>query len=301
MEIMLPAAHMTINIFLVILLGACIGIISGLFGVGGGFMLTPFLNVFFGIPYNIAVGSSLGQMVFTSFSGVIGHLRMGNIDLKLAGLFIAGAIPGIFAGISVLGSLSITRTYEILGREHCQMDVCMSGIYVCFLGFMSFYMIRETLKSVKVDCEVTTPLSQRIRRITLRPRRTFSSTGPDRLSVPPLVAVGAIVGFLSGLLGVGGGFILLPTLLYVVGVPTRYAVGTSIMQTFAISVFGASSHFLSGNIDKVLVLLLLAGSIAGAQVGAALTRKVNCSSLRKYFGFIVLFAALMVLSKFLPL
>jgi len=301
LEIFLPVADMPVNGLLVVILGFLIGGISGLFGVGGGFMLTPFLNVFLGIPYNIAVGSSLGQMVFTSFSGVTGHLRLRNIDLKLAGLFIAGAIPGIFTGVSVLGCFSTAKMYVILGIEYCQMDVFMSIIYVCFLGFMSLYMIRETLKSGGVDCEVSTPLSQRVRRITLPPMWTFNSTGSDRLSVLPLLLVGALVGFLSGLLGVGGGFILLPTLLYVVGVPTRYAVGTSIMQTFAISLFGASSHFLNGNVDVVLVLLLLAGSIAGAQAGAALTRKINCSSLRKYFGFIVLFAALMVISKFLPL
>jgi hypothetical protein len=298
LEILLPVADMPVNGVLVVILGFLIGGISGLFGVGGGFMLTPFLNVFLGIPYNIAVGSSLGQMIFTSFSGVAKHLILKNVDIRLAGLFIAGSVPGIFLGVNTIGSFSSEKVYVILGREYCQMDLFMSAIYLCFLLFMGAYMLKESLQSVGEECEAGSPLIARFRGITLKPLMGFISTGWDKLSVWPVAGIGFIVGFLSGLLGIGGGFLLLPALLYVVGVSTRFAVGTSLMQTFAISVFGASSHFFSGNVDPILVLLLLAGSLAGAQAGAAMTARINCASIRKYFGVIVLIAAVMVASKF---
>ncbi len=298
-EIFLPIAGITINALSVILLGTLIGIISGLFGVGGGFMLTPFLNVLLGIPYNIAVGSSLAQMVFTAFSGVIRHFRQRNIDLKLAAFFISGAFAGILVGVMILESFSSDRVYCVGGQEICEMDLFMTIIYLFFLLLMGSYMIFETFRKSSGNCEAESAVISKFRSVKLKPLVSFNSVPDQALSIWPIILVGTVVGFLCGLLGIGGGFILLPVLIYVVGVPTRMAVGTSLMQTFASAVFGSFSHFINNNVDFILVMFLVAGSVIGAQAGAFLTMKIDCVSIRKYFGFLVLCAAGIVALKFL--
>lgn len=299
MLINLSIAQVDVNIFLLVCLGLVVGCISGLFGVGGGFILTPLLNVFFGIPYNVAVGSSLAQMVFTAFSGSMRHVRQGNVDYKLALAFFAGAVFGVRAGISILGSFSSEIKYCIRGHIVSQLDFSMSIIYLVFLISVGSYMLYETLRAKGPDCEVETGISREIRGISLAPRFCFSSLGKKPISIWPVLGLGLFIGCLSGLLGVGGGFILLPVLVYILGVPTKTAIGISIVQTFCTALFGALNHFMSGNVDTVLVMLILIGSVLGAQIGAWLTTRINCVSLRKYFGLLVLFSAFMIILKYL--
>lgn len=298
MNIFLPIAHIEVNLFLLVLLGLVVGVLAGLFGVGGGFLLTPLLNVFFGIPYNVAVGSSLAQMVLTAFSGSIRHFRERHVDYRLALSFFFGAVAGVRGGMKILSSFSSDVQYCIRGHMICQLDLYMSIIYLVFLLSVGSYMIYESFRAGRSDCEVETDVSRWIRSISIPPVVRFPSMDGRAISIWPVLLLGVIVGTLSGLLGVGGGFILMPVLVYLMGIPTKMAIGTSLVQTFFTALFGASSHFLEGNVDPLLVLLILLGSVVGAQAGAWLTTKIDCVALRKYFGFLVLLSALIIILKY---
>lgn len=299
MLIHLSMAQVDVNIILLVFLGLVVGFLAGLFGVGGGFLLTPLLNVFFGIPYNVAVGSSLAQMVITALSGSMRHMKQKNVDYKLALTFFTGAVAGVRIGINILGSFSSDVQYCIRGHYVCQLDLYMSIIYLVFLISVSSFMLYETFRARFPDCEADTGISRKIRKISLPPLFHFLSLENKPMSIWPILGLGLLIGTLSGLLGVGGGFILMPTLVYLLGIPTRTAIGTSMVQTFFTALFGASNHFIRGNVDILLVMLILPGSVMGAQTGAWLTTKINCVSLRKYFGFMVLFSALVIILKYL--
>lgn len=299
MNILLPVAHIEVNLVLLVSLGLVVGILAGLFGVGGGFLLTPLLNVFFGIPYNVAVGSSLAQMVLTAFSGSIRHLRERHVDYRLALSFFLGAVIGVRGGMRILSSFSSDVQYCIRGHIICQLDLYMSIIYLVFLLSVGSYMIYETFRATQPDCEVETRISRWIRTISIPPVVHFPSMGGRSISIWPILFLGVLIGTLSGLLGVGGGFILMPALVYLMGVPTKMAIGTSLVQTFFTALFGASNHFFEGNVDPLLVILILMGSVVGAQTGAWLTTKIDCVALRKYFGFLVLLSAMIIIMKYL--
>lgn len=298
MYIFLPVAHIEVNLVLLVSLGLVVGILAGLFGVGGGFLLTPLLNVFFGIPYNVAVGSSLAQMVLTAFSGSIRHLREKHVDYRLALSFFLGAVIGVRVGMRILSSFSSDVQYCIRGHIICQLDLYMSIIYLVFLLSVGSYMIYETFRAGRSDCEVETAVSRWIRSISIPPVVHFPCMEGRAVSIWPVLFLGVIIGTLSGLLGIGGGFILMPALVYLMGVPTKMAIGTSLVQTFFTALFGASGHFFEGNVDPLLVIILM-GSVVGAQTGAWLTTRIDCVALRKYFGFLVLLSAMIIIMKYL--
>lgn len=280
-------------------LGLIIGLISGLFGVGGGFLLVPLLNSFFGIPYSLAVGTTLGQMFFTAFSGSARHIVQKNVDLKMALLLLTGSLPGLLLGIGIMNSLQTPITYTIRGRQVTQLDLIMSIIYLFFLISLGTFMVWETC------CRRTDPGEHHgfslgfLLGLSWKPLVRVPSLGEREVSAWFFSLLGLGVGILSGLLGVGGGFILMPALVYLMGTSSHYAVGTSLLQTLVVSMAGATLHFMHGNVNLWMVLYLAVGSITGAQLGAFITSKVCCIWIRKYFGFLVLFSALVVILKYL--
>jgi len=287
-----------VSLIPLILLGLAIGFISGLFGVGGGFLLVPFLNSFFGVPYNLAVGTTLGQMFFTALSGSVRHIFQKHVDIKMAGLLLTGSLPGLLAGIGIMHSLQNGSIYVVRGRTFTQLDLVMSSLYLVFLLSLGAFMVWETCFRAN-DPETHHGFSLHILvDLSWRPLVNVPSMGERSLSAWLFVLLGAGVGVLSGLLGVGGGFILMPALVYMMGTTSHYAVGTSLLQTMVVSMVGAILHFSRGNVDPGMVLCLSTGSIAGAQLGAFLSSRVCCGWIRKYFGFLVLFSALVVLLKY---
>ena len=283
-------------------IGFFIGILSGFFGVGGGFLLVPFLNMIFNIPYNIAIGSSLLQMVGTSAASSLKHRGYGNIDYKLAGFIVMGSVVGVELGARILMQLKSLGTITINSSTISTMDFWINIIYIILLSFVGTSMFLESKKAKKRAPQggiVESLISQKIRNITIPPLISLPTSKIENISLWNLIFIGFGVGTLSGLLGVGGGFIMNPTLIYVLGVPTSAAIGTDLFQIIFISAYGATTHLLKGNIDFKLVACILTGSIIGSQLGAVLHNNTRGANVRYYFSLLILFTVGIILINFL--
>ncbi len=301
LEIHLPVADLTVFAPWVVLLGASVGFLSGLFGVGGGFILTPMLNILFGIPYNVAAGSNLAQMLGTSVSATARHRGFGHVDVRLSLCMLAGAWLGTELGARVVEFLKIVGKITVAGRELSSVDLFIPLAFLVLLSMVGIVVLRESLRARKRPPRggsVETPIIKWVQGIRLPPMRSLRTSG-IRISIWILIGMGFVVGFLAGFMGVGGGFILMPALIYVIGVTTTVAIGTSLFQIMFIAVFGSFTHALKGNVDLVLAVLLLIGSIFGAQLGASLTKKVRGARIRYWFSLAVFVSAIAVLAKLL--
>ncbi len=288
-----------------ILFGLLIGGLGGFFGVGGGFLMVPMLNVAFGVPYNIAVGSDLGQMCGMSTAATVRHVRFGNIDFKLGVLMIAGTATGVEAGARVLEVLKHAGTLTIAGHETDAMSLVMSLVYVALLVFLGRAMIRESLRTIKrasgrvelASEAPASPVASRLRTMKLWPMVSLPASGIEAISLWVILSIGFATGFLSGMLGVGGGFIRMPALVYILGCPTVVAVGTDLFEIMFSSGFGVLTHSFKGNVNLVLVLALLIGTTVGAQLGASYTRKAGGPWVRFGFGCLAFVGVIMVVIK----
>ena len=282
--------------------GFVIGIFSGLFGVGGGFLLVPLLNVVFNIPYNIAIGSSLCQMVGTSTFASLKHRGYGNIDYKLAGFILMGSIVGVELGARVLMWLKSVGTIMIHGSTISKMDLWINIIYIVLLSLIGISMFLESRKAKKRAPRggvVDTAFSQKIRNAKIPPLTSLPTSKIKSISIWNLICLGFVAGILSGLLGIGGAFIMNPALIYLIGVPTSVAIGTSLFQTIFVSGYGGLTHLLKGNIDFRLVVCILTGSIIGSQLGARIHKNIRGAHIRYYLSLLIFFAAGLILIKFL--
>jgi len=282
--------------------GLIIGILSGLFGVGGGFLLVPLLNVIFNVPYNIAIGSSLLQMVGTSTASTLKHKGYGHIDYKLAGFILMGSIIGVELGARVLMRLKNLGTITINASTISIMDFWINIIYIIFLSLVGISMFLESKKAKKRAPRggvVDTVFSQKIQNIKIPPIISLPTSKIESISLWNLIFLGFGVGTLSGLLGVGGGFIMSPALIYLIGAPTSVSIGTDLFQIIFASGYGAITHLLKGNIDFKLVACILTGSLIGSQLGAILNKKLRGAHIRYYFSLLIFFAAGIILIKFL--
>jgi len=296
----LPIADVDVPLALIPLLGVAIGAIAGFFGVGGGFLLTPLLNALFGVPYSVAVGSGLSQMAGLSAAASVRHGYLGGIDLRLGLICVVGASAGAEVGAQALEALGRRGDVSLLGATLPVEALVMSAAYAVTLGFMGTRIwgeARKTSASRDTDSEPHTQLAQRLRSLRLPPMVALPASGIEFVSVWGIAAVTFISGVASGFLGVGGGFILMPAMIYVIGVPTVVAVGTSLFQMIFVSAYGAFSHSMKGNVDPVLSLLLLVGSVVGTQVGASLTRRFDPVKVRSAFAYMVFAGVLLVLGK----
>ena len=284
-------------------LGLVVGFMAGLFGVGGGFLLTPLLNILFGVPYNIAVGSDLAQMTGMSTAATVRHGRIGNIDYRLGLLMFAGTAAGVEVGATGLEGLKKAGETTLLGARMPVMTLVMSLIYMALLVWIGTVVLRESrraLATVRAGGEDTVERNKFVQRLsTLRlwPMISLPRSGIASISLWVLLGVGFATGVLAGLLGVGGGFIRMPALIYIVGCPTAIAVGTDLFEIMFSSAYGAFTHGMKGNVNLVLVLGLLIGSTLGSQMGATLTRRLGGPRLRYVFAYIAYGAVVMVAVK----
>ena len=282
--------------------GFIIGILSGLFGVGGGFLLVPLLNAVFSVPYNIAIGSSLLQMVGTSAASSLRHGGYGNIDYKLVGFILMGSMVGVELGARVLMRLKSLGTIIINASTISTMDFWINIIYIILFSLVGTSMFLESKKAKKRAPQggiVETLFSQKIRNIKLPPLISLPTSKVENISLWTLIFIGFGVGILSGLLGVGGGFIISPTLIYLIGIPTSLAIGTGLFQIIFTSAYGAITHLLKGNIDFKLVGYILTGSLIGSQLGARIHNNIRGAHVRYYLSLLLFFAAGIILIKFL--
>jgi len=282
-------------------LGLLVGVLSGLFGVGGGFLLVPMLSAVFNIPYNIAVGSSLCQMVGTSGAAAFKHRSYGHIDYKLGILLLLGAVFGAEIGAQALMLLKNLGDVTIHGHTITKMYVWINIIYTVMLSSIGGFMLFESAKARKNphQSSVQTKFSQRLQALKTAPCISLPVSQIKSVSVWAIVLLGFGVGILSGLLGVGGGFVITPALIYLVGVPTGVSIGTGLFQIVFVSGYGAITHFVKNNIDWTVVVCILCGSLIGSQIGAVLHKKLHAANIRYYFSWIIILSIIVIIVKFL--
>ena len=281
MDVYLPIANLSVNALLIVALGGGVGLLSGMFGVGGGFLTTPLLIVY-GIPPPVAAASAASQVTGASVSGVLAHGRRGGIDVKMGGVLVAGGFLGSLAGAWLF------RLLQALG----QIDTVIAVIYVLMLGSIGTLMGRESIGAIMAARGKGRPRPARRRHhplVAALPLRTrFRKSGLYISPLAPLL-LGFFTGVLTILLGVGGGFVLVPAMVYLLGMATSVVIGTSLFQTLFVTAVATMVHATTTRaVDIVLAGLLLLGSVAGAQVGARFANRVKPEYLRLLLAVIVL-------------
>nr|WP_137676376.1 sulfite exporter TauE/SafE family protein [Parerythrobacter lutipelagi] len=288
MDVYLPIANLSVDGLFIVALGALTGILSGLFGVGGGFLTTPLL-IFYGVPPTVAAASASTQVTGASVSGVFAHTRRNGVDYKMGGVTVAGGVLG--TGVGAL----LFRFFESVG----QIDVVINILYVVMLGAIGSLMMREAITSLWPASGGTVRKAMKRRHhplVTALPLRwRFYRSG---LYISPLAPflLGVVVGALTMLMGVGGGFILVPAMLYILGMSANVVVGTSLFQILFVTMATTMMHALTTQaVDIVLAALLLLGSVSGAQIGSQIAQKAKPELLRLILAAIVLVIALRML------
>ena len=283
MQIYLPIAEMSADVFLLLAMGGGVGVLSGLFGVGGGFLLTPLL-IFAGVPAAVAVGTAVNQVAAASLSGALAHWRRGNVDIRIGLLMLVCGMVGAMIGVAIFTAL----------KDLGQIDVVIPLTYVVFLGGVGLLMLGESLRALarskRAAAKPQRPRSHYwIHRLPLKMR--FAKSRLYISAIPPIV-LGLAVGVLTAVMGVGGGFFLVPAMIYVLGMPTLMAIGTSLFQIIFIATLVTFLQAITNqNVDAVLALLLLAGGVIGAQVGTRLGSRLGALHLRGLLALLVLAVA----------
>ena len=279
MQIFLPIAEVSVNAFTLVGLGGVVGLMSGLFGVGGGFLITPLL-FFIGIPPPIAVATGANQVVASSVSGVLAHVKRKTVDFRMGGVLLAGGLAGSGLGVWVFTIL------QNLG----QVDLVVQLCYVVFLGLIGAMMLHESVRTLRRSRNPAhrNRLHQRnwVHRWPIKVKFRVSGL---YISVLPVLLVGLAVGVLAAIMGVGGGFIMVPAMIYLLGMPTKVVVGTSLFQITFVTAFTTLMHAVSYNtVDIMLAVLLIVGGVVGAQVGTTLGAKLRAEQLRILLALLVL-------------
>jgi len=282
-QVYLPIAEMSVDALLLLGIGFGVGWLSGLFGVGGGFLLTPLL-ILIGIPSPVAVASGANQTIGASVSGLIAQWRRDNVDVRMGVVLLTGGVLGSALGVQLFAAL----------RRAGQVDLAVAVFYVVVLGIVGTLMVRESVRAIfrrragiaVAKAHEHTWLHGLPFKVRFRKSRLYISI------VPPLL-VGFGIGILSAVMGVGGGFMLVPAMIYLLGMPTSVVIGTSLLQVVFVSANVTLLQALQvGSVDIVLTLLLVAGGVAGAQFGAAMGTRLRGEETRALLGLLVLSVAL---------
>ena len=281
MQIYLPIAEQSLNVYLLLGMGGIVGFLSGMFGVGGGFLMTPLL-IFSGIPPIVAVATEANQIVASSVSGSIAQWRRNNVDVKMGLVLLAGGIVGSVVGVQ------LTKVLRELG----QVDLVISLSYVVFLGIIGTLMLVESLRTVWKSRSGQAVPARRpgqhnwVHNLPFKMR--FKRSKLYISAIPPL-AVGALVGLLAAIMGVGGGFIMVPAMIYLLRMPTSVVVGTSLFQIVFVTSLVTILHATQNQtVDAVLALLLMTGGVIGAQIGAQVGQRLKGEQLRALLALLVL-------------
>ena len=280
MHIYLPIAEMSVNIFLILGMGGAVGFLSGLFGVGGGFLMTPLL-IFIGVPPPVAVGTEANQIVASSVSGVLAHWQRGNVDFKMGSVLLLGGFFGSSLGVILFKYL------QNLG----QLDLVIKLSYVIFLGIIGFLMLWESSRTIIRSRSAAArrgKLHQHNWLHGLPFKMRFRKSKLYISAILPFL-IGAVIGVLSAIMGVGGGFIMVPAMIYLLGMPTSLAIGTSLFQIIFVT---ANVTFLQAltvqTVDILLAVLLLTGAVIGAQFGSKYSVRMRGEQLRALLALLVL-------------
>ena len=279
MQIYLPIAEVSVNMFVLLGLGGLVGMLSGIFGVGGGFLMTPIL-IMIGIPPAVAVATEANQIVASSFSGVLAHFKRKTVDIKMGIVLMLGGLVGATLGVQIFKYLKSIGQVELL--------VTLS--YVIFLGLVGSMMFIESLNAIRrAGKPGAKPKKKKHNWIHGLPFKMRFRTSGLYISVIPPLLVGVAVGILAAIMGVGGGFIMVPAMIYMLGMPTKVVVGTSLFQIIFVTAYTTLSHAMQNfTVDAILALLLLTGGVIGAQIGTRIGVKLKAEQLRILLAAMVL-------------
>lgn len=285
MQIYLPIAEMPINLIVVMTLGMAVGFLSGVFGIGGGFLATPFL-IFIGIPPAIAVATSTNQIVASSFSGVLSQFRRGGVDVKIGIFMIFGGMIGAFLGIKIFTSLQKTG----------QIDIVVPIIYVIFLGSIGLAMFVNSIKELiqkkydinweSQETQKTGKLSNLIKKL---PFKTYFPKSEIEISILLPIILSFCIGILVVLMGIGGGFLIIPAMIYILKMPSNVVIGTSLFQIiFIASIATFLQALTTNNLDILLSIIMIAGAAFGAQAGSKVSYKINAQDTKVFLSILIL-------------
>jgi uncharacterized protein len=279
--IYLPIAELSVNLFVLLGMGAAVGFLSGMFGVGGGFLITPLL-IFYNIPPAVAVATGANQVIASSFSGALAHYKRKAIDFKLGSVLLFGGIIGSSVGAWIFASL----------RRLGQLDIVVSILYVIFLGAVGGLMLTESVRTWRQrrqgsNVDLRQPGQHNwVHKLPLKMRFKVSKL---YVSAIPVVVLGAFIGLLSAIMGVGGGFIMVPAMIYLLKVPTNVVIGTSLFQIIFVTAYTTLIQATANQtVDIVLAVLLMVGGVIGAQYGASAGQRLRGEQLRALLALLVL-------------
>jgi uncharacterized membrane protein YfcA len=285
MQIYLPIAELSLNVFLLLLMGFAVGFLSGMFGIGGGFILTPLL-IFLGVPPAVAVGTGASQVVAASVSSAAGHWRRNNIDVQMGVVLIAGGFVGAALGVQVLFYL----------RAAGQLELFVTLAYVILLGVVGGLMLMESVRTLRAS-----PAKAGVRASRRGGQHTWMDGLPLKFrfrhsriyaSAIPFIGIGAVIGLLTGIMGVGGGFLLVPAMIYLLRIPTRIVIGTSTFQIVCVAGFATIMQAaFNHTVDLALSVPLMIGSVVGAQFGVGFSERFKAEQLRALLAIIVVAVA----------
>lgn len=290
-----PISGVTTNPLLLAGVGFVVGVLGGFFGVGGGFLAGP-LMFLLGVPMNFVVGTDLAHMTGKSIVAARRHRALGHVDVKLGMLMVVGTVPGVELGARLIESL----------ESQGNIDQVIGMVYVVILLVISGFTLWESLRALHLQRTARMPaeealgfeaVTRNMQRIRIPPMISFPRSGIGSISLWVVLLVGFLTGFLSGTLGVGGGFIRMPMLVYVVGVPTHVAIGTDLFEIMISAGFGTLTHALKGNVDVLMALVMHTGAALGAQIGAVATRYFAGPRLRMLFSGLPIFGAALVVFR----
>ena len=284
------------------LLGLAVGILTGIFGAGGGFIITPALNIFLGLPMNLAVGTSACQVL-----GAAGFTFFHNFDKKLHGLKLAlligiGVPGGVYAGTQAVSNLKGLPPLTIYGKEVNAVNFILLSVFSVLLFVIGTWMLFDCFYLRRHHTEEDEKNHKGLlTHLKLPPYVRCKTIPQGQVSIFLLILIGLFMGFLSGLLGIGGGVIMMPILFYIIGQQAKFAVKTSVMLILMSGLFATISHALNHNIDYKMVAFLIPGAFIGSRIGTTIHNKISSKSLRQYFSFVVLAAMLMIILKLLKM
>ena len=291
-NISLPVAGIEFNVLLLILIGFCVGVLGGFFGVGGGWIVTPALNIF-GFHMAFAIGTDLSNIFGQTIGAVKKHQKMGNIDWKLGIISIITSVIGLEIGSEVIIAMEKAGDVGVIVRW------CYMLLLSCLGAYMLYdYFAFQSTTSGKSNSEESSGrtktgrvrISERLHHINIPPMISFPASGIDSVSVWIIFLIFLITGFLSGFLGVGGGFIIMPALIYLIGLPTTVAVGTSLITVLFSGAYGCFSYALKGRVELVAAFIMLLGASIGAQIGSTAVKYIKGYGIRLLFAIMIIFA-----------
>lgn len=303
-NIHLPVAGIEFSVVLLVLIGFCVGVLGGFFGVGGGWMITPALNIF-GFHMAFAIGTPLANIFGQSIGAVRKHHRMGNIDWKLGLISIVTSVLGVEIGSRVILAMEKAGDVGLIVRWCYIFLLSILGVYMLY----DYFVIHPRLLKLAEDEAANaagpgvtgaTRIADKLHRINIPPMISFPASGIEGVSLWIILLVFLLTGFLSGFMGVGGGFVILPVLVYLIGLPTTIAVGTSLVTVLFTAAYGCFTYSMKGRVELVAAFIMLIGASIGAQIGATAVKYIKGYGIRLLFAIMILLAGFSVLTEQFP-